>query len=92
MPTSSQSKILSVVDYQLVQQQGTGVDELTKPTVHAPSSKTSGTESKRRHQDDRRRSIENKSGDDNHSPPPSHLSTRRLSSSKNNDSKIYCFK
>ncbi|CAF3473703.1 unnamed protein product [Rotaria sordida] len=86
MPTSSQSKILSVIDYQLIQQQATGQDEITKPTVHITSSKISGNESKRRSQkDDPRSSIENKNNEDNHSPSPTNITDRRLSSSKNTD-------
>ncbi|CAF2468341.1 unnamed protein product [Rotaria sp. Silwood2] len=86
MPTSSQSKILSVIDYQLGQQQATGQDEVTKPTVHSSGSKIPGNESKRRsHKDDRRASIENKNDEDNHSPSPPNITDRRLSFSKNTD-------
>jgi hypothetical protein len=90
MPTSSQSQILSVVDYQLLQQ-ASGQNGTTKPPLRISVNQTSINESKRRHQNgDRRRSIENKTDEDNHSPPPppSNVFNRRQSSDKNNDSKI----
>ncbi|CAF4574468.1 unnamed protein product [Rotaria sp. Silwood1] len=86
MPTSSQSKILSVIDYQLGQQQATGQDEVTKPTARNSGSKITGHESNRRsHKDDRRSSIENKNDEDNHSPSPTNITDQRLSSSKSTD-------
>jgi hypothetical protein len=90
MPTSSQSQILSVVDYQLLQQQqASGQNGTTKPSLRISVNQTPINESKRRQQKgDRRASIENKTDEDNHSPPPSNVSNRRQSSDKNNDSKI----
>ena len=83
MPTSSQSQILSVVDYQLLQQQPNG--QTTKPT-----NQISAADAKRRPQrDDRRTSIDKKNENDR-SPPPSSVNAtdRRRSLDKANDSKV----
>ncbi|CAF4554105.1 unnamed protein product, partial [Rotaria magnacalcarata] len=86
MPTSSQSKILSVIDYQLVQKQPNGQDEVSKLNVHSSANKNSLNETKRRHsKDERRASIENKNGESNRATSPFNSNARRLSSSKNND-------
>ncbi|CAF1603823.1 unnamed protein product [Rotaria magnacalcarata] len=88
MPTSSQSKILSVIDYQLVQKQPNGQDEVSKLNVHSSANKNSLNETKRRHsKDERRASIENKNGESNRATSPFNSNARRLSSSKNNDGK-----
>ncbi len=79
MPTSSQSQILSVVDYQLLQQQqSSGQNVPTKSSVRIPVNQTSV----------RRALIENKNDVDNHFPPPSYVTNRRRSSDKTNESKF----
>ena len=88
MPTSSQSQILSVVDYQLLQeqqqQQTTGQNAPAKPPVRISVNQTSVSESKRHYpKDDRRSSTE-----DDHFASRSHTADRRRSSDKTNDSKI----
>ncbi|CAF3678522.1 unnamed protein product [Rotaria sp. Silwood1] len=92
MPTSSQSQILSVVDYQLLQQQAqqqqtaSGQDVTTKPSGFNLINQTSIIETKRRHsKDDRRPSFGKKDNDDNQSPPPPNINIRRRSSAKITD-------
>jgi hypothetical protein len=81
MPTSSQSQILSVVDYQLIQQQQQAniQDGTINPPVHISIHQTP-----RRLSKDNQRKKDN--DDDNQSPPPSNLTTHRRSSGK-----IYLF-
>jgi hypothetical protein len=98
MPTSSQSQILSVVDYQLLhqqqqqQQQTAGQDGTTKLPVRISVNQTSVSTSKRRHQNqDHHPSVENKNDDDDNddqSPPPPSSTARRRSSGKLTDGKI----
>jgi hypothetical protein len=77
MPTSSQSQILSVVDYQLIQQQqqASGQDGTIKPLVHISIHQTP-----RRLSKDNHRKKEDDDDDDNQSPPPPNLTNRRRSS------------
>lgn len=85
MPTSSQSQILSVVDYQLLQQQPNG-----QPTTTKPTNQISVADAKRRpSKDDRRTSIDKKKENDR-SPPSSSVNAtdRRRSLDKANDSKV----
>ncbi|CAF2927069.1 unnamed protein product [Rotaria sp. Silwood2] len=92
MPTSSQSQILSVVDYQLLQQQAqqqqqqqtaSGQDITTKLSGFNYVNQTSIIETKRRlSKDDRRPSFGKKDNDNNQSPPPPNISARRRSSAK----------
>ena len=89
MPTSSQSKILSVVDYQLLQQQqASGQDGTTKSSDGLTVSQTAVSELRRRHSKDNRRPSLGKKDDDNQSPPPPNLTARRRSSGKINDGNI----
>ncbi len=90
MPTSSQSQILSVVDYQLLQQQQTsGQNVTTKPPVRIPVNQPAVNDSIRRQQkDERRTSIDSKKHENEHSSPLPRVNTRRRSSDKNIDSKL----
>jgi hypothetical protein len=90
MPTSSQSQILSVVDYQLLQQQqASGQNTTIKPSVRISVNQTSVNESKRHQQkEDRRSSNEDNNYQNNHLAPPSNRMDRRRSSDKSIDSKI----
>lgn len=89
MPTSSQSKILSVIDYQLVQQQPNGQDGIAKPTVYNASTRVPRNEPKRRAQkDDYSILNENKNGEDNRSPSPLNINSRRTSIAKSSDGKF----
>lgn len=72
MPTSSQSQILSVVDYQLLQQQNNGQTNTTKAPIRISVNPTAINESKRRY------------SNDNH---PTYANDRRRSSDKTNDRK-----
>jgi hypothetical protein len=90
MPTSSQSKILSVVDYQLLQQQqqqqqSTGHEGTTiKPSSQAPVNQISVIETKRRRsKDDRPSSIGRKDEEEEQSPSSDHW----RSSAETNESK-----
>ncbi len=90
MPTSSQSQILSVVDYQSLQQQQTsGQNVTTKPPVRIPVNQPAVNDSIRRQQkDERRTSIDSKKHENEHSSPLPRVNTRRRSSDKNIDSKL----
>ncbi len=90
MPTSSQSQILSVVDYQLLQQQQpSGQNVTTKPPVRIPVNQPAVNDSIRRQQkDDRRTSIDSKKHENERSSPLPRVNTRRRSSDKNIDSKL----
>lgn len=101
MPTSSQSKILSVVDYQLLQQQqqqpeqqqqqhkASGQTRTTKSPVRISVSQNLANETKRQYQkEDRRPSIENKYNADDQLSPPSNLLNRRRSADKTTEGKI----
>lgn len=88
MPTSSQSKILSVVDYQLLQQQKqtneqdqSTITTIRRLSVHSPDNQIK-----------RRQSIGKKDTDDNKqlSSLPN-LNVRRRHSMKINDSKMKFF-
>ena len=93
MPTSSQSQILSVVDYQLIQrQQQTGVYNRTTKSVVRPSiQRTPGFSQDQGHErDDARPSINKEAADEQQSSPPPlapQLITRRRSSDKFSDGK-----
>ena len=88
MPTSSQSKILSVVDYQLIQQENSDRDGGTKSTTGSSIHRTAAADgSKKTHQKDQRRlSIEDKNND--HSPSPN-AAARRHNTDKINDGNFY---
>jgi hypothetical protein len=92
MPTSSQSQILSVVDHQILQQQqASGQDGITKPSIRISLNQTPVNESRRyQHTKDRYSSTGNRydDDDDNQSPPPHNATARRRSSGKINDGKI----
>lgn len=85
MPTSSQSQILSVVDYQLLQQQPNGQNNTTKPR-----NETSIGDGKRHPPKDERRTSIDKKKENDRSPPASSVnaSDRRRSLDKANDSKV----
>jgi hypothetical protein len=86
MPTSSQSQILSVVDYQLLQQQASGQNAQTKPPVRISVNQTQAIETIRRlSKDERRPSIDRKNGT---SPTFPRVTDRRRSSDKTAESKI----
>ena len=93
MPTSSQSQILSVVDYQLIQrQQQTGVYNRTTKSVVRPSiQRTPGIPQEQGQvRDDTRPSIDKQPADEQQSSPPalaSRLIARRRSSDKFSDGK-----
>jgi hypothetical protein len=90
MPTSSQSQILSVVDYQSIQQQASGQNATTtKPPVRISVNQTQVTDTIRRHSKDyeRRLSIDKKNGND-HPPSLPRVTERRRSSDKTVESKI----
>jgi hypothetical protein len=94
MPTSSQSRILSVVDYQLLRKQPNSdvQDGQTKASGRAPVQPSSSILSKRRpYRDDRRSSIESKNNERNRipsPPPPSSIIEQRQNSDKSTDSKL----
>lgn len=93
MPTSSQSKILSAVDYQLLQQQhqqsSSGQDTTAKDFSINSVNPAPVIESKRRlSKDDRRSSIGRKDDDDNMLLTPLSRSARRRSSEKIGDGKM----
>ena len=94
MPTSSQSRILSVVDYQLLRkQQNSDVhDGQTKPNDRTQVHQSSAILSKRRpYRDDRRSSSESKNNERNRipsPPPPSSIIDQRRHSDKSNDGKL----
>ncbi len=81
MPTSSQSKILSVVDYQLLQQQQTNGQEgvTAKPSSQIQTNQTPVG----RARDERRSAIGRKDGNNEQSTSPVY----RRNSAKINDSK-----
>ena len=88
MPTSSQSQILSVVDYQLLQQQAAGQNVPTKPPVRISVNQTQTIETVRRlSKDERRSSVDRKNGT-NPSPTLPRVTDRRRSSDKTVESKI----
>jgi len=95
MPTSSQSQILSVVDYQALQQQqqqqqqASGQDGTTaKLSSRISVDQTPTIETKRRQsKDDHRPST----GKKDESPPPASLLPYRRSSTKINDGKTFSF-
>ncbi len=94
MPTSSQSQILSVVDYQLLQQhqqQPSGQDgTTTKPLNRISVNQTSVIETKRRSsKDDWRPSTGKKDDYDKQPPTPSNFSARPRNSIKINEGKIF---
>src|SRR5580698_7521227 len=85
MPTSSQSQILSAVDYQLVQQQqATGQDGTTiNPTGPIWVNQTTVTETRRRRsKDERRPSTGRKDDDERYISPRPNLTGRRRSSNE----------
>ncbi|CAF1061835.1 unnamed protein product [Rotaria sordida] len=95
MPTSSQSQILSVVDYQLLQQQAqqqqqqqqqqiaNSQDATTKLAGLNYVNQPSLIEIRRRSsRDERRPSTGKKDNDGNQSPPPPNITVRRRSSAK----------
>jgi hypothetical protein len=90
MPTSSQSQILSVVDYQLLhQQQANGQDGTTKLPARITVNQISTNESKRQHRNEDHRTIaQNKNGRDHHSPSSPSPDDRRRNSGKTADGKI----
>lgn len=94
MPTSSQSRILSVVDYQLHRkQQNSDVhDGQAKPKDRTPGHQSSAILSKRRpYRDDRRSSIDSKNNERNRvpsPPPPSSIVDQRRHSDKSNDGRL----
>jgi hypothetical protein len=90
MPTSSQSQILSVVDYQLLSQQHAGgQDGTTKQPARISLHQASINDQKRQHRnEDHRSTMQNKNGGDNRSPSPPNVNDRRRSSGKINDGKF----
>lgn len=90
MPTSSQSKILSVVDYQLLQQQQTNEHGVTTKSSYPRSiSQATPNESQwRQSNDDYHLMIGIKENDDNKSALPTNFSVHRRSSTKIDDSKF----
>lgn len=87
MPTSSQSRILSAVDYQLIQQQAQQQQIFSGPDATATSGGDNSS-NQQKTKNDRRLSCEKRGNDHNKSPSPSNLSARRRSSLKNVDGKI----
>lgn len=80
MPTSSQSRILSVVDQQLLQQSTANDETLIN--------QTSGNETKRRQsRDDLRQSTGRRNDEEKTSPAPPNLAIGRQNSARINDSK-----
>ena len=91
MPTSSQSQILSVVDYQLLhqQQQANGQDGTTKLPARITVNQIPTNESRRQHRNEDNRPVaQNKNGRDHHSPSSPTPDDRRRNSGKIGDGKI----
>ena len=94
MPTSSQSRILSVVDYQLLrkQQQSDTYDGPAKPSVRVPVHQSPAILSRRRaYKEDRGSSVESRNNERNRTPsppPPSSILEERPNSEKSSDGEL----